>query len=87
MGNALALSICPQPGGDRVDDAIATHFHRGRVAERLMGTLAVVEGDLRCDAEPRFAAVRVALEIDVFVLERAPKPAGSGQMQIQHVWL
>jgi hypothetical protein len=30
-------------GGDRVDDAVAPHRHRDRVAERLMGTPAVAD--------------------------------------------
>lgn len=38
VGNALALSIMSSLGGDRADDAVAPHRHRGRVAERLMGT-------------------------------------------------
>src|SRR5215467_6501052 len=77
VGMWATLLRCPHAhslGGDGIDNAVAPHRHRGRVAERLMGTLVVVEGDPRSDAEPGFAAVRIALEIDVFVFERAPQP-------------
>ena len=54
--------------------ACAEDRHGRAVAERLVKATLVVEGDPFANARPSFAAVGVALEVDVPVLERAPQP-------------
>ena len=77
MGDAAAsskLSVmstrCPQ----HADDALAPHGHGCPVAQRLMRASAVVKADPGGDAGTRLAAVGVALQIDVLVLQRPPQP-------------
>lgn len=60
--------------GASVADAVAPDGHRRAMAERLMRATGVVKDDPRSDPGARFAAVGVAFEIDVLVLERAPQP-------------
>ena len=46
----------------------------GAVVERLMGARAVVEYDPGCNPGSRRAAVGIALEVDLLVLQRSPQP-------------
>src|SRR6476660_7191667 len=48
--------------------------HRRAIAECLMKATIVVEGDPVCDSCLGLAAVGIALEIDVLMLERPPQP-------------
>jgi hypothetical protein len=52
--------------------AFAPDGHRRAIAERLMKAALVVEGEVFADAGFRLAAVGIAFQIDVLVLERAP---------------
>src|SRR4051794_23803724 len=62
------------PRVEKAARASAPHRHGRLPAQRLMRPAGVVEGDPRADAGPRLTAIRIALEIDFLVLERAPQP-------------
>ena len=77
----LLILLCLWTCGQRVsvvhrstglDRAVAPDGHWGAVAEPLMKTMLVVEGEIFADPGFRLAAVGVALEIDVLILQRAP---------------
>src|SRR5262249_24530388 len=59
---------------ERAGRALAPHCHRRPVAKRLMWALSIVKRKPRGDAAVRLAAVGIALQVDVLVLERAPQP-------------
>src|ERR1700728_1262772 len=54
--------------------AIAPDRHRRAVGQRLVRASIIVEGDPSGDTARSLAAVGVAFEIDVLVLERPPQP-------------
>ena len=68
----MSIGFCC--AGCDFDRALAPYRHRCAVAQRLVKTGLVVESDPFADAGFGLAAVAVALEIDVFVLERPPQP-------------
>src|SRR5271165_1097309 len=67
---AYSTSVVHRSTG--LDRAVAPDGHWGAVAEPLMKTMLVVEGEIFADPDFRLAAVGVALEIDVLILQRAP---------------
>ena len=60
--------------GQHPGDVLAPHRHRGSPGQRLMRPPAVVKADPRGDPGARLAAVGVALQVDVLVLQRPPQP-------------
>ena len=54
--------------------ARAVHRRRGAVPQRLMWPLVVVEGEILRQPKQQLGKARVALEVDVLVLDRAPEP-------------
>src|SRR5438477_12824901 len=69
----MSAAPCRAAGFD-FDPAFAPHRHRRAVAMRLMKARVVVKIDPLSDAGFRLAAIAVAFEIDILVLERAPQP-------------
>jgi hypothetical protein len=69
----LRCPSCPQPGRRPRRPHRRTALPSGSRSRAPDGTPAVVEGNPCGNAVPRFAAVGVALEVDVFLLERAPQ--------------
>src|SRR6476620_3906243 len=67
---------CPQPSRPA---SVAPDRHRRAIAECLMKATTVVEGDPVCDSCLGLAAVGIALEIDVLMLERPPEPLDADQ--------
>ena len=77
----LRLLACGQRGGvvhhvhsPGADDRLAPDRHWHTVCQRLVRASIIVEIDPLSDAARGFAAIGVALEIDVLVLERPPEP-------------
>src|SRR5271154_7274120 len=56
-------------------DCLAPDLHRRAVGQRLVWASIIVEGDPSGDTARGLAAVGVAFEIDVLVLERPPQKA------------
>src|SRR5438552_2473505 len=69
----MSIASCCAAGFD-FDQALVPYRHRGAVAVRLMRAGLIIEADPLADAGFRFAAIAVALEIDVLMLQRAPQP-------------
>ena len=77
----LRLWACGQRGGvvhhvhsPGAGGCLAPDRHRRAVGQRLVRAPIIVEGDPGGDAARGLAAVGVAFEIDVLVLERPPQP-------------
>src|SRR5947209_13127929 len=68
----MSIAFCC--AGFDCDRTLAPYRHRRAVAQRLVRARLVVESDPFADTGFGLAAVAVALEIDVFVLERPPQP-------------